>query len=544
MNKKENLFYEYPRKNKFLIVTSIAFTVGIAFVAPLKSFIIQWLIDAPTKSVALKYLIFGAFITVASFTLELISRNLFTKIKCGAISLIRTRIMDATLNISMKDYFKEGNSHILSVLTNDIKILEDDLYDGIYNVALYGGMLFFAICMLIYISPSLLIFILSASVLPFVVPRILDRGIRTARQNYSEQLALYTNQALDILKGFEMIRQFNVTGLYSANHTDYADKTAAVEKNFQEKMNLSISVSSFLSNFLFYVILLVGMFLFFEGKVTIGYMVAATNLSNFIIAPCKVISQQFSRIKSSKAIQEKLQAIVDVKVDFVGEEMGDVDRIEWKNVYFQYGEDTQWGLADVNLQWKKNDKIAIFGKSGSGKSTLIKLFCKYFDDYKGEIKINQTELRKISYESFFSKVTLLSQNPYLFNDTIRNNICLYEKFSEEEIEKALSMSGINQYIKELPKGLETMILENGKNLSGGQSQRIALARALIRNRGMIVIDEGTSGVDTETAEEIMNSLVNNPELTVVLITHDIGSTYFSAIDKKYSVENGSVKLMN
>ncbi len=544
MNKKENLFYEYPRKNKFLIVTSIAFTVGIAFVAPLKSFIIQWLIDAPTKSVALKYLIFGAFITVASFTLELISRNLFTKIKCGAISLIRTRIMDATLNISMKDYFKEGNSHILSVLTNDIKILEDDLYDGIYNVALYGGMLFFAICMLIYISPSLLIFILSASVLPFVVPRILDRGIRTARQNYSEQLALYTNQALDILKGFEMIRQFNVTGLYSANHTDYADKTAAVEKNFQEKMNLSISLSSFLSNFLFYVILLVGMFLFFEGKVTIGYMVAATNLSNFIIAPCKVISQQFSRIKSSKAIQEKLQAIVDVKVDFVGEEMGDVDRIEWKNVYFQYGEDTQWGLADVNLQWKKNDKIAIFGKSGSGKSTLIKLFCKYFDDYKGEIKINQTELRKISYESFFSKVTLLSQNPYLFNDTIRNNICLYEKFSEEEIEKALSMSGINQYIKELPKGLETMILENGKNLSGGQSQRIALARALIRNRGMIVIDEGTSGVDTETAEEIMNSLVNNPELTVVLITHDIGSTYFSTIDKKYSVENGSVKLMN
>ncbi|WP_373730649.1 ABC transporter ATP-binding protein [Bacteroides heparinolyticus] len=541
VSRRRNLFFQATRQNKALTVFFFFVTVAIAFVAPLKSFIIQWLIDAPTKESAVHYLFFGAIITVLSFVLELVSRNVFTKIKYVCIRLVRSDIMKTTLFRDMNSYFRKDSSDILSALTNDIKILESDLYDAFYNILLYGGMLFFAIGMLIYINPTLLLFVLLASILPFVVPRLLDKKIHMARQNYSEQMASYTARTADILKGFETVHQFHVENRFDKNHSLAAQKISFAEMQFQNKMNLSISLSSFLSNLLFYIVLLSGMVLFFDDQMSIGYMVAATNLSNYIIAPCKMISQQYSKLKSTKSIQEKFLRLTEEPVCSKGKDIGKINEILWENVDFRYDGMISPLLSNISMLWEKSDRIALLGKSGSGKSTLIKLFCKYFDGYTGSIRINGIELKEISYDSFFQQVAIVSQNPYLFTDSIKNNICLYETFSDAEIESALVKAGLEEYIHNLPDGLNT-IVSSGKNLSGGQAQRIALARALIRNKNILVIDEGTAGLDIDTAEQIMASILDIPNLTIIMITHDVRSKYLSSFNKRFLVFGGRIDI--
>lgn len=541
MRKENHLFFDYVKKNKALSVFCLIVTIAISFVAPLKSFIIQWLIDAPTKEVALKFLLLGALITILSFLLELASRNLATEIRSKSIALIRSKLMNKMLSDSMESYFKQGNSDGISVLTNDIQIINNDLYDALYNIMLFGGMLFFAICMLIYINPSMLLYVLLASILPFVVPRLLDKKVQSSRERYSNQLSKYTSRIADMLKGFETIHQFGVVDVFAENHSEFADETAIAERDFNKKMNLSISGSSFLSNILFYILLLLGMFLFFDGKVTIGYMVAATNLSNFIFAPCKMISHQYSRIKSTKAIRQKLQEIANISESEQGEEISEIQQVVWENVSFKYEGMESDLLKNIDMCWEKNDKIALLGKSGSGKTSVVKLFCKYFDSYSGNILLSKVELRQISKASFYKSVGVIAQNPHLFNDTLRNNICLYEDFSEREIQNALLKSGIRDYVDNLPEGLDTMILENGKNLSGGQAQRIAIARAVIRNKKILIVDEGTTGLDVDTAERIMSDLLNMDAM-VIIITHDTDRKYLSKLSKTYDVIDGKVHL--
>lgn len=219
-----------------------------------------------------------------------------------------------------------------------------------------------------------------------------------------------------------------------------------------------------------------------------------------------------------------------------------IENITWKNVGFRYKESECELLHDLNMDWNKNDKILLLGKSGSGKSTIIKLLCKYFDSYTGSIKINSTDLKEISVESLYEQMGIISQSPHLFNDTIKNNICLYEKFSDEEIKDALIKSGIYEYVCSLTKGLDTVILENGKNLSGGQAQRIAIARAVIRNKHILLIDEGTTGLDSDTANSIMDHLFHM-QCTIIMITHDIHGNYISKFNKKYHLLNGHIELL-
>lgn len=176
--KKSNLFFQYMRRNKVLAMLFFIITISIAFVAPFKSFIIQWIIDAASKRQALFYLTVGSIITVLSFLIELLSRNLATKIQCESISLIRAKLMKKMMFENMSIYFQKGNSYITSVLVNDMKILYDDYFNALYTIVLYGGMLFFAVCMYLYINPALLLFVALASIVPLTVPRLLDKGLQ------------------------------------------------------------------------------------------------------------------------------------------------------------------------------------------------------------------------------------------------------------------------------------------------------------------------------------------------------------------------------
>lgn len=177
---------------------------------------------------------------------------------------------------------------------------------------------------------------------------------------------------------------------------------------------------------------------------------------------------------------------------------------------------------------EENKKYAFIGKSGSGKTTLLNILSLRLNNYLGKFKVNDIDVKKIDKESLLKNIAYVSQNSYIFSDTLRFNITLGEDISDHEILYVLKLLDLNDLLKE--DGLNHILKENGKNLSGGQKQRISLARALVRNKKILLLDEVTSSLDKDNASLIENIVLNNDDLTVVLISHNITEDNKSKFD--------------
>ena len=191
--------------------------------------------------------------------------------------------------------------------------------------------------------------------------------------------------------------------------------------------------------------------------------------------------------------------------------------LKLEEVFFSYETDKPI-LTDVNIEIPKGSKTVLIGKNGSGKSTIINLLTRMYEPTAGQIKLKGVNIFEITLESYRNMISVVSQQIYLFNDTIRNNICIYKKVSDEVIETACKDSGLEDFLKEV--SLDYVVGQNGAMLSGGQKQKIALARALVHNSPVIIFDEATSNTDVYSEHQI-NGLLHTKlkEKTVIIITH-------------------------
>ena len=193
--------------------------------------------------------------------------------------------------------------------------------------------------------------------------------------------------------------------------------------------------------------------------------------------------------------------------------------IRLENLSFAY--DGRPVLRDLSLRFQKGGKYALTGPSGCGKSTLLKLLLGWLPDYSGAIRFDDKDAKNFTPEQLQQQMSYIEQNVFLFNSTIRDNITLGETFTDEQMEKALRDSALAGDLTSMPDGLDTIAGEEGGSLSGGQKQRVAIARALIHNRSILLVDEGTSALDQKNADIVEKSLLANPELTLILISHHL-----------------------
>ncbi|MCU0373412.1 MAG: ABC transporter ATP-binding protein/permease, partial [Ignavibacteria bacterium] len=260
-----------------------------------------------------------------------------------------------------------------------------------------------------------------------------------------------------------------------------------------------------------------------------------------LMVPLKNLSVVYNRIQESSASGKRIFEVLDHEVE-IKEKPGALeisnfsDSIVLKNVSFYYNESTDI-LSDINLSIKKSEIVAIVGPSGSGKSTLADLIMRFYDVTTGGITIDGTDIRDLKITNMRQLMSLVPQETILFNDTIRNNILFgMEDISDEQIFEAARNANAYDFIKETENGLDTIVGERGLKLSGGQKQRIAIARALLRNPQILILDEATSSLDTES-EKIVQGAIDNlmKNRTSIVIAHRL-STIINA--DKIVVLNG------
>ena len=528
---------QWPR-----LILFAAFTLGVSFFAPLKNFQLKWLIDSKSKQEALGYMGLVFAITFSSWFFERLSRRSFTKIACGAVEQVRQRILEQVLHRTVAQYNAEGDAAYLSLLTTDLRTLYDDYYMSLFNIVFWGGIMLCALAMYLYISPVMLLAILLVTIPPLVLPRRMNERLKATRDAFSLQMADYTQQLKELLGGFEIIRSFLREDAYAALHQKAARKARESELDYQQSLNAMVTNTSLISNLIFPVVMLVGLFLAFDGRLTMGTVSTAASMANFVITPCHQIAQCWAKVKSSQGIRQRLEAaMAEPQAAEQGEPIGPIDSIQCETVRFAYPNTAEPVLKDASLTVDAAQKVALVGESGCGKSTLAKLLFQYYPDYSGDILFNGRQVRTLDRTALYRRVGYIAQTAYLFHDTIRNNICLHEDFPDEQLAHAIAAAGLTDWVASLPDGLDTVISENGKNLSGGQRQRIGIARLALRSYDLIIADEITASLDPDTSGQVMENLLALPCM-VVAITHDVAGSFMHQFDKVYRVEHGVVRV--
>ena len=458
---------------------------------------------------------------------------------------LRTKLFKTIINFKMSYYDKSSVGRLVTRTVSDMETIASIFSQGLFMIFADLILMFSVLIVMIVLSVQLSLIILI--ILPFVVlaTRLFQRAMKVAFNEVRNEVANLNSFVQERLSGIKEIQIFNRQKIESENfkkinerHKKAWLKTVWYNSIFFPIAEISISIS-------------VGLIVWYAGSniiqlenfVSLGTIFLFIQLSQMLFRPLRQIADKFNTLQMGMVAAKRVFEILDSdhnisdKGTLKNEEInGD---IKFEKVYFSYVKNNNV-LNDINLTIKKGEKIAIVGATGSGKSTIIKLILRLYDLENGEIKINNKNIKNYKLSDLRSSISLVNQDIFLFADSIFNNITLFnEKISKKEVEEAAKNIGVLEFINKLPGGLNYNVKERGVMLSEGQRQIISFLRAYVSKPNILILDEATSSIDSQTEELIQfatNKLIQDK--TSIIIAHRL-STIISA-DKIIVMRSGKI----
>lgn len=517
------------KKNRYKFLLSLIPVIIVGIMAPLRSYIMQLLIDSSNYKELLGKCLIAAVFSIGVFIFEWVSKKSQTIVVRDIEKDMRDQLLHKLFYISANQFEKKGLAYYLSKFTTDINIILNDGVNNVYGMIMQAVFVVVAVIYLLCVEPFILLIVVAVSMVQFGVPGILKKKIASSRKEYTEALEVYLDGIKSDLGGHKVIRTFDAVKQILGKQQKRSDFVCRKNEYSSQTLYWAQALASFVNNGAFLIVLGSCMFFAVAGRITVGEIVAITNMMNFVLTPCRAISNGMIQLKSMEKVTAELEALLEQESENDNKENleENIQEICLDNVDQKISEN--FSLDKLTLTFEKGKKYAIVGKSGSGKSSIIKLLTEYGADYTGRVLINGHELLGLNKESIMHISPVCYQQTYIFNDTVFNNVALYQNYSKDEVIEALQKAGIYDTIQKLPEGVDEKIQENGINFSGGELQRIALARLFLRNKAMTFLDEITSGLDNATAYEIEKRLLDE-DMTIINITH----RYNKALMQKYN----------
>jgi ATP-binding cassette subfamily B protein len=490
------------------------------------------------------------FIPIVTVTIVLIMIMFLTEYLDGlvmsnyiknTVNFLRCDVFSKLINKDIKDFSLDNSGKYISVLYNDIKLIEDNFFNNIFLVISSLLSFFISLCALFYISPYIVIFISIFGVLGFIIPNALSKKLVIEKNEYSRNLEEITSVTKDLFSGFEVIKGFNISKkinkifVKNSLNVENSKRKCSILEAIIKGFSLAFSVTIYLG------VLILGGYLMYKKSISVGTAIIIIQLSTHIVGPVKTSISLINQIKSVSLIGKKVEDILNVNNE--SEECEEIknftDCIDIKNLNFSYTKERN-ALKNINLKFERNKKYVIVGESGCGKSTLIKLIMRYYNEYEGKITIDNKDLNKIYSSDLYKTISMIQQNVFMFDDSIKENIRLFSNYSDESVIESCKRSGIMGLINRLEDGIDSLVGENGNKLSGGEKQRIAIARALINETKILILDESTSALDNETAYSLEKSLLNLENLTMIVVTHKLIKNLLTDYDEIIVMKDGMV----
>ena len=542
-NNRNQLKHQLFLHSKIWLAVAICSMIVLSVYNLVVSWLLQKIIDiaAGNDSTSLVFIALIAILTFAVFMIAyFIYRTARPKFIQTAMAQYKAGIFEKILSKKIGALSGENTGKLISALTNDMRSVEDYYLDSILTVVDISVSFVGALVLMLWYSPVLTLVAVLLSILPIIVSLPPAKKLAEAEKKVSEGNANYVEIIKDILSGFPVIKSFRaereIQERFEIDNSKI-ENIKYVRRYAEENVNLLSTAASVIMRLGVFVI---GAWMAVSGTgITPGIVLVFLQLVTFVISPIERMPALLANRKAAIAIMGKLSDFLSQHEEASGEEISHTltQGISIRDLSFGY-EDEKEILHHVNFDFLPGKKYAIVGGSGSGKTTLLNLIMQTYDNYEGSIMFDGTELRQIHPDSLFQTLSLVQQSVFVFNDSVYNNVTLYKDFPDCDVQSAVIKAGLSQFIDS--HGKDYICGENGSALSGGEKQRISIARALLRNTSILLMDEATAALDEITANGIMNSVLAMEDITRIIVTHRLEENVLREYDEIIFLHHGYV----
>ncbi|NLM18474.1 MAG: ABC transporter ATP-binding protein [Clostridiaceae bacterium] len=455
-------------------------------------------------------------------------------------TILKQRYLKRVFNKNINEFQSSGIAGYINDITNNANTLEERYFQQMTVVIMSVTAFFGSLAIIISINWQTLIFVVPC--LGIILFSMYKTGnlLKKPEQKKASYLEEYTRYAKESLSAFRIVKSFQLEKRiirdFNQRSKNVQDKGYEIEKRatYLQAMN------QFISGAVVLFCLLIGVRAVTAGTVSIGVLFVLIIAVSNLIHPILMLSEVLPPIRSVEPIFEKMeqhlknQQVQKIKKPYPGLEQ----QISLTNVSFDYPDIPV--LKNANAKFKKGGKYLIIGPSGSGKSTILRLLRKYFNPDHGQIMIDDSQLNEIDTDSYYQKLSNIEQNIFIFDDTIRNNITLFQNVSEEKLKSVITAAGLDNLLNSRTNGLDDILINNGAELSGGEKARIAIARGLLAEADIMLLDEPFASLDDETAQKIEQKLLQLSNITILNVSHVVFNTTKNLYDDILLVKNGQI----
>ena len=528
----QKAFYAFMIFNILVPLSNIAFAYSI-----------KGIIDSgmsKNKEDLTQAILVGAGVIFIYAGLNFISFQLRNKLVRKIMSGYKNKVFQSILDRDYREFSKETSGKFISILTEHMKKIEQDYLHQYFNISKNLSLMIFSLIAMFIGNWFLTLLVIIVSSIAMLISGFIGKKSAFIQNRVMIAEQTYLAKIKDIIAGFLVIKSFNVK---EAIYQDYSYVSENLEEIYftKGKFDVLSNVISQLSGMIVFLVAFGGgMYLVFNGYTSIGSVTAIVQLVNFVVMPVNEVGVGITKFREGQVTLEafEVQDVLEFQMGKTKEYFDEV--ITFSNVDFSYPNTEGRIFNHLSLKIQKGEKIAIVGRSGSGKSTLLNLLLRFYEVTSGHILIDNQDLQDISIESLYNLMTVVQQDVYIFDDTLKANITLNQSFTEYDIKQAVQQSGLESYVLENELGLQVLCGENGSNLSGGQKQRLSIARALIRKTPILLLDEATSSLDNQVTTEIENSILKIQDLTALVVTHKLNELILKKYDRILFMKDGSI----
>ncbi|MDA8623352.1 ABC transporter ATP-binding protein/permease [bacterium] len=424
--------------------------------------------------------------------------------------------MDATRSLIAMEasyYDMRQTGQIMSVLSSDVNQLEDVVSDSSTSIIRIVVTFLTAFLILVFMSWKLAIVLFGPIIL--IVPIVywfstsVQRKYRKQRESTGDITAVLEN----LISGIAVVQAYNAEA-WEAQRVERESgsyKEQAMEAS--KDRNRFVPMIYVVAGIAFGLLVTAGGWLAKEGEITTGQLVTFLLISTRMTMPMFIFGILVNQLQRGEAAARRVFAAIDLEPTIVDADdatalLGPIETIEFKDVHFTYPNTSTKVLSGISFSVAGGQFLGVMGHTGAGKTTILKLLMRYYVPDSGEVLINGNDINNFTLESVRDAIGFVSQDPFLFYGTIRDNVRYNQEATEEDLSVALELAGALEFVKELEDGMETMVGDRGAKLSGGQRARVSLARALLKKPSLLILDEASSALDAETERRIQENLLS------------------------------------
>ena len=549
INILKRLYKDFTRKYLDKIILSSFFSIIVAG----STSAIAWLLDPAIKKIFLEkdqsLLLLIPFLIILAFSAKGISLYIAKILMINVGEEVKKKLqfdmLKSLINADTQFIDEKHSGKFISNLTYDVQHITNLLSTAILNLVKDSLTLIGLLVVMFLQNWKLALISLVMIPLASFASRTLGKRMRKAATQAQEKSGYLTTYLVELFKNHKIAKIFQKENLETEKADFHLGELMKKNKKISTLLVRMSPIMEVLTG------IMIAILIYYSGKLIVNNEIEVNNFFSFLAAmmlayqPVRSLSTLNMVINQGISAASRILPIVDTENKIQNDKNAKAleissGTINFNKIFFKYRNEEKEVLTNLNLRFEGGKMTALVGHSGSGKSTILNLIPRFYEVNRGEISIDNQCISKVTIKSLRNKISLVSQETTLFDDTIKNNIkYANEKATDEEVFEVAKLSNAHDFIEKLPQKYETVIGENGTRLSGGEKQRISIARAMIKNSPIILLDEATSSLDSETEskiQEALNTLTKNK--TTIVIAHRLSTVLNS--NNIYLIDSGKV----